>query len=63
MRNELKAYCEEAINSLNQRGLFKKDAVISYWNKFMAKDATITWSHIWSFVVLENWMKQNSIKI
>ena len=63
MRNELKAYCEEAINSLNQRGLFKNDAVVSYWNKFMAKDPTITWSHIWSFVVLENWMKQNNIKI
>lgn len=63
MRNELKSYCETAINSLNQRNLFKKDSVVSYWNKFLANETTITWSHIWSFVVLENYIKENHIDI
>ncbi len=63
LRNELKSYCADAINNLNGRGLFKKDSVLNYWNKFLANDKSITWSHIWSFVVLENWMKENNITV
>lgn len=63
LRNELKSYCSDAISDLNKRGLFKKDSVLSYWNKFLENDKTITWSHIWSFVVLENWMKENNISV
>lgn len=63
MRNELKGYCEEAINGLENRKLFKPDSLKKYWNKFLSNDKTITWSHIWAFVVLENWMKQNDITI
>ncbi len=60
LRNELKAYCEEAINSLAERGLFKKDSMLDLWKRFLGKDKTITWMHIWSFVVLEKWMKENN---
>ena len=63
MRNELKTFCESAVNSLNQRNLFKKDSVLAFWNKFLAKDPTITWSHIWSFVVLEHYIHENQIEI
>lgn len=61
LRNELKSYCQEAIEKMEKRNLFKKDALMNYWNRFLQKDSTITWTHIWSFVVLEKWMTENDI--
>jgi asparagine synthase (glutamine-hydrolysing) len=62
MRNELKSYCEEAIQKLSGRGIFNQENLIGLWNRFLANDKAITWMHIWSFVVLEKWMEQNGIK-
>ena len=62
MRNELKSYCEEAIQKLSRRGIFNQENLIGLWNRFLANDKAITWMHIWSFVVLEKWMEQNGIK-
>ena len=61
MRNELKKYCEEAIQKLAGRGIFNQQNLNGLWNRFLANDKAITWMHIWSFVVLEKWMEQNGI--
>jgi asparagine synthase (glutamine-hydrolysing) len=62
LRNELKTYCEDAIQQLAERGLFDKKHLINYWERFLNHDKTITWTHIWSFVVLEKWISENDIK-
>jgi len=61
MRNELKSYCEESIQSLSKRNIFKTDKLLGLWNRFISHDKTITWMHIWSFVVLERWIEENNI--
>lgn len=62
MRNELKTYCENAIQQLSKRGLFDEKVLQLYWERFLNRDKTITWSHIWAFVVLENWININGIE-
>lgn len=61
LRNELKPFCEEAIENLSKRGVFKEGKLQTFWNRFLNNDKSITWSHIWTFVVLENWMRKNDI--
>ncbi len=62
LRNELKDYCQASIERLESKGLFKKDSLNNYWNRFLNHDKAITWTHVWSFVVLEKWMSENDIK-
>lgn len=62
MRNELKSYCQSAIEKLETKGLFKKGSLIDYWNRFLNNDKNITWTHVWAFVVLQNWMENNNIE-
>jgi asparagine synthase (glutamine-hydrolysing) len=62
LRNELKNYCEEALYSLSQRGLFKPDGIKFLWESFLNKKQALTWLHIWGLVVLEKWMEENKIK-
>lgn len=59
LRNELKDYCDKAIRDLAARKLFDEKVLVNYWERFLAKDKTITWSHVWAFVVLENWLSIN----
>lgn len=62
LRNELKNYCEEALNSLSHRGLFKSEGIKFLWESFLNKKQALTWLHIWGLVVLEKWMEENKIK-
>jgi asparagine synthase (glutamine-hydrolysing) len=62
LRNELKNYCEGALNSLSQRGLFKPEGIKFLWESFLNKKQALTWLHIWGLVVLEKWMEENKIK-
>jgi asparagine synthase (glutamine-hydrolysing) len=62
LRSELKDYCETAILKLSGRGIFISENLMALWNRFLNNDKSITWMHIWSFVVLEKWMEENNIK-
>jgi asparagine synthase (glutamine-hydrolysing) len=61
LRNELKDYCQASIERLESKCLFKKGSLNNYWNRFLNNDKAITWTHVWSFVVLERWMTENEI--
>jgi len=61
MRNDLKQFCEENINSLSEREYFNKDNLQSLWNGFLKRDPNTPWYKIWHLVVLENWIKENKI--
>jgi asparagine synthase (glutamine-hydrolysing) len=62
LRNELKPYCEEALDSLSKRQLFKPEGIQYLWNSFLNNKQALTWLHIWGLVVLEKWMTENNIK-
>lgn len=62
MKKELKAFCEEKINSLSKRGAFAESGVLDLWRAFMIDDPKVTWSRVWILVVLENWMQENGIE-
>lgn len=61
LRNELKDYCETAIQKLSERNLFETKALLNFWKRFLEHDKSVTWTHIWAFVVLENWISLNHI--
>jgi asparagine synthase (glutamine-hydrolysing) len=63
LRNELKNYCEEALNSLSRRGLFKQDGIKYLWDSFLSKKQALTWMHIWGLVVLEKWIEENNLEV
>ncbi|MBL7836440.1 MAG: asparagine synthase (glutamine-hydrolyzing) [Bacteroidetes bacterium] len=62
LRNELKTYCQQSIEKLEKRQLFKSGSLLNYWNRFLNRDKSITWTHVWAFVVLEQWMDKNNIE-
>jgi asparagine synthase (glutamine-hydrolysing) len=62
LRNELRPYCEEALESLSKRQIFKPEGITYLWNSFLNNKQAITWLHIWGLVVLEKWMSENHIK-
>lgn len=57
MRNELRDFCAEHMESLADRAPFDGAAVRNYWKRFEAKDPNVTWARVWLLVVLERWMR------
>jgi asparagine synthase (glutamine-hydrolysing) len=62
LKNDLKVFCEERMYSLSKRTIFNEKEVIDLWKRFLNDDKRITWSRIWYFVVLENWLIENEIE-
>ena len=61
MKYELKAYCVEGLNYLKNLELFNDRGIDDIWVGFLEGKKTITWSRVWTFVVLGHWMKNNDI--
>jgi asparagine synthase (glutamine-hydrolysing) len=62
LKNELRAFCEEKINSLAQRDFVISDGVKQLWTDFLNDHPKVSWSRIWHLVVLEDWMRKNRIE-
>jgi asparagine synthase (glutamine-hydrolysing) len=62
MKNELKSFCEERLNWLKDSGHFNASELETIWKQFLSGNKLITWSRIWTLVVLANWMKENDVK-
>jgi asparagine synthase (glutamine-hydrolysing) len=61
MRNDLKAYCESSVLSLEARSLFRTGAISDLWKRFLSKDPGVIWMQVWLLVILEKWMTENGI--
>jgi asparagine synthase (glutamine-hydrolysing) len=61
-RNEWKDYCDSSINLLAKRGLFEYSQLKNLWASFLKYEKGVTWMHVWSLVVLENWLAENGIE-
>ena len=62
LKNELKSFCENRIESLSNRKIFNKQEILNLWKAFLNDDTRITWSRIWYLVVLEDWLLENKIE-
>ena len=62
LKNELKSFCENRIESLSNRKIFNKQEILNLWKAFLNDDSRITWSRIWYLVVLEDWLLENKIE-
>ncbi len=61
MKNDLKAFCEDKINSLSKREYFNENNVQSLWKGFLKGNTQNPYYKIWHLVALENWIKENEI--
>lgn len=62
IRNELSTFCKTKINSLANRPIFNKKAVLEYWQQYLNNKNGIRWTDIWILIVLENWLQNNNIE-
>ncbi|MFN0033307.1 MAG: asparagine synthase (glutamine-hydrolyzing) [Flavobacteriales bacterium] len=61
LKNELRIFCEDNLNALQQIEELNHDAVNKLWNRFLNSDPRITWSRIWPLVTLGHWVKQHDV--
>lgn len=61
MKNELKTFCEVKLKWLGGTAYFNEHAVMNYWTQFLNGNKMVTWSRIWTLVVLSNWMEENNV--
>ncbi len=61
LKNELKSFCEENIQSLSKRDFVNEKAVLNLWQQFLKDDARVSWSRVWHLIVLENWLTKNKV--
>jgi asparagine synthase (glutamine-hydrolysing) len=62
MKNELKSFCEEQLNTLKRNDIFNSNAVEDLWIRFLNGDKRISWSRVWILVVLGFWVNANNIE-
>lgn len=61
LKNDLKIFCDEKLNSLACRNFFNPRAIENSWLEFLKGNKKIAWAKIWNLVVLENWLTENNI--
>lgn len=59
MKNELRSWCEDALQSLGAREEFNQKGVIALWNRFLNNDPMVTWSRVWHLVALSHWLQKH----
>ncbi len=62
LKNELREFCVDRMESIEKRGIFEGGVVIQLWNSFLKNDPKVSWSRVWHIVVLEDWLKRNNIE-
>jgi asparagine synthase (glutamine-hydrolysing) len=61
MKNELRSFCETHIQNIAQRDFINGKNLEAYWKRFLKNDPSVRWMELWLFVILEFWLKKNSI--
>jgi asparagine synthase (glutamine-hydrolysing) len=63
MRGPLRALCEERLGDrgLAGRGLFNPTQVRRHWRSFLNGGKDVSWSRLWTLVVLDAWLDRNEL--
>ena len=62
LKNELFSFAKTRIDRLEERNLFQMGRPSKIWEQFQTGQGGILWVHIWSLVVLEDWITRNEIE-
>ncbi len=62
IRNELKSFCDERMQSLSRRSFLNGPLILDRWQRFLNNDPSVRWPDIWTGVVLENWLLENKVE-
>ena len=62
LKNELREFCVDKMESIEKRGIFEGGMVTQLWKSFLQNDPKVSWSRIWHIVVLEDWLQRNNIE-
>jgi asparagine synthase (glutamine-hydrolysing) len=65
MRGPLRSLCEARLGAggLSGRGLIRPQAVAAAWQSFLGGGRDVSWSRLWSLVVLDSWLEANSLGV
>jgi asparagine synthase (glutamine-hydrolysing) len=65
MRGPLRAFCERRLGDtgLAGRGLMKPTAIQRLWQSFLSDGKDVSWSRLWTLVVLDAWLDQHSLRV
>jgi asparagine synthase (glutamine-hydrolysing) len=65
MRGPLRGLCETRLGDrgLAGRGLFTPDALGHLWQSFVDGRREVTWSRLWTLVVLDSWLDANPLSV
>lgn len=61
LKNDLKSYCMDGLDHLKKISLFNDRGIDDIWVGFLSGKKSITWSRVWTFVVLGHWLKNNNV--
>jgi len=62
LKHDLKSFCEKNIEGLEEKNIFIRGSVRTLWQRFLLNDKLVSWSRVWHFVVLNNWLDENGVK-
>ena len=62
MRRELQDLCEQRLQALARRDLFRPEGGAGLWERFLQGARRVNWSGIWQLVGLENWLSRHGIQ-
>jgi asparagine synthase (glutamine-hydrolysing) len=62
LRNDLRSFCDRNIRNMAQRSFIEGEALLRFWQRFLAGDKNVRWAEVWPFVVLEHWLEKNCIE-
>jgi asparagine synthase (glutamine-hydrolysing) len=62
LKQDLKSFCEKNIEGLEGKNIFIRGSLRKLWQRFLLNDKLVSWSRVWHFVVLNNWLDENGVK-
>lgn len=61
MKGALHEFCTKHLKQLGERSYFSPAVLDKLWQNFQQGNPGIKWSHLWSLVVLDEWLENNGI--
>ncbi|MEM8901348.1 MAG: asparagine synthase (glutamine-hydrolyzing) [Bacteroidota bacterium] len=61
MKNELREFCQEHIDSLLEREWIQSDTLKTQWKLFGSGTESVSWIHMWQLIVIESWLGKNGL--
>ena len=63
MRGSLRELCEQKLNfgRIADRGIMRPEQVQALWRDFLCGSKNVSWSRLWTLIVLEDWLERNGV--